>query len=69
MTKYREIEMDDLNELQEAILSSVINNGKMIMKEEILTKIERKITEAYAENNRDLVNFLEELIRDLELDM
>lgn len=66
--KYVEIPMSQFKYEERKIVEAVINEGRMRVKEEILEKIERKITEAYAEDNRDLVNFLEELIRDLELD-
>ena len=65
---YVEISLDELEETDRAIVRSVMDRGRVEMKEEILAKIERKITEAYAEDNRDLVEFLEDLIRDLELD-
>ena len=67
MTKYTTIELTDLDKGQKAIVEAVINEGRMREKEEILAKIERKITENY--DNRELVNFLEELIRDLDLDL
>lgn len=69
MTKYVSLELKGLEKDQEQILNAVINEGKMRRNEEVLEKIERKITEAYANNNRELIEFLEELIRDLELDM
>lgn len=65
---YVEIPMNSFENIERAIVDSVINEGKLRVKEELLAKIERKITEAYAEDNRDLVEFLEGLIRDLELD-
>lgn len=67
--KYVEIPMDEFKEDERKIVQAVISEGRMRMKEEILAKIERKITEAYAANNRELVDFLEELIRDLDLDL
>ncbi len=69
MTKYVSLELKGLEKDQEMIINAVINEGKMRRNDEVLEKIERKITEAYAQDNRDLVQFLEELIRDLELDM
>ncbi len=66
--KYVEIPMNTFKDRDRVIVDAVINEGKLRMKEELLAKIERKITEAHAENNRDLVEFLEGLIRDLELD-
>jgi hypothetical protein len=69
MTDYTTIKLDDLDEFQQDIVNAVINEGRMRQKEEVLAKIERKITEAYANNDRELVVFLEELIRDLDLDM
>lgn len=67
MSKYHKIELDDLTEIQESILSAVINEGRMRMQEEILSKLERKIVENY--QNKEMVAFLEELIRELELDL
>jgi hypothetical protein len=69
MTKYVNLELKGLEKDQEMIINAVINEGKMRRNDEVLEKIERKITEAYAKDDRDLVQFLEELIRDLELDM
>lgn len=67
--EFTTIALDSLTEFQQEIVDAVINEGRMRQKEEILEKIERKITEAYAQNNRELVDFLEELIRDLDLDL
>ena len=69
MTQYVNLELKGLEKDQEMIVNAVINEGRMRQKEEVLAKIERKITEAYSNNNRELANFLEELIRDLDLDM
>ena len=69
MTKYTTIELTDLDNGQKAIVEAVINEGRMREKEEILEKIERKITEMYANNNFEMVEFLEQLIRDLDLDL
>lgn len=69
MTKYTTIELTDLDKGQKAIVDAVINEGRMREKEEILEKIERKITEMYSQDNREMVEFLEQLIRDLDLDM
>ncbi len=65
---YVEVSLDEMAETDLAIVRAVMDRGRVEMKEELLAKIERKITEAYAEDNRDLVEFLEGLIRDLELD-
>ena len=69
MEKYTTIELTDLDKGQKAIVDAVINEGRMREKEEILEKIERKITEMYAQDNRDMIEFLEQLIRDLDLDL
>jgi hypothetical protein len=69
MNGYVSVDLTDLKQEQKAIINAVINEGRMRRNDEVLEKIERKITEAYAQDNRDLVEFLEELIRDLELDM
>lgn len=67
--EFTTIALDSLTEFQQEIVDAVINEGRMREKEEVLAKIERKITEAYAANNLELVEFLEELIRDLDLDL
>ena len=64
---YVEIPMNTFKKEEREIVNAVINEGRMRMKEEILARIERKIIENY--QDKDMVNFLEELIRDLELDM
>ena len=69
MTDYVEIDLKDLNKTQKEIVNAVINEGRMRRNEEVLEKIERKITEAYAEGNRELIDFLEDLIVDLDLDL
>lgn len=69
MTDYISLELKGLEKDQERILNAVINEGRMRRNEEVLEKIERKITEAYAEGNRELIDFLEELIVDLDLDL
>jgi hypothetical protein len=69
MTQYVSLELKGLEKDQEMIVNAVINEGRMRQKEEILAKIERKITEAYSNNDTEMVKFLSELIRDLDLDM
>ena len=69
MTKYTTIELTDLDKGQKAIVDAVINEGRMREKEEILEKIERKITEMYSQDNREMIEFLEQLTRDLDLDL
>ena len=69
MTKYVGLQLDGLTKIQEDLVNAVINEGQMRAKEEILEKIERKITEMYAQNNLEMVEFLEQLIRDLDLDL
>jgi len=69
MTKYTTIELTDLDKGQKAIVEAVINEGRLQVKEQVLEKIERKITEMYSQNNLEMVEFLEQLIRDLDLDL
>lgn len=69
MTKYTTIELTDLDEGAKAIVEAVINEGRLQVKEQVLEKIERKITEMYSQNNLEMVEFLEQLIRDLDLDL
>ena len=69
MTDYVEIDLKDMNKAELEVVNAVINEGRMRRNEEVLEKIERRITEAYAENNRELIDFLEDLIVDLDLDL
>lgn len=69
MTSYVEIDLKDMNKAELGIVNAVINEGRMRRNEEVLEKIERKITEMYAQNNREMIEFLEQLIRDLDLDL
>ena len=64
---YGEISLEETAEEDLAIVRAVMDKGKAEMKEEVLAKIERKITENY--HDKEMVNFLEELIRDLDLDL
>lgn len=43
------------------------DEGKMQENERIISIIERKITEAYAQNDKDTIKLLETLITDLEI--
>lgn len=43
------------------------DEGEMRENERIISILERKITEAYAQDNKDIIEFLETLITDLEI--
>jgi hypothetical protein len=70
MTNYVTIDLEEdgpIDDAKRAIVEAVINEGRLRMKEEILAKIERRIAENY--QDKEMVQFLEELIRELELDL
>jgi hypothetical protein len=66
MTDYTSVELDDLSDMQSAIVNAVIHEGEMRQAEAVVSLLERKITEAYANNNHELIDFLENLIVEIE---
>ena len=67
MKEYTSVVLDNLDETQEQLINSIIHEGEMRENERIIAVIERKITEAYADNNKEIIGFLERLITDLEI--
>jgi len=63
---YKEIPMDSFENRDREIVNAVIHEGEMRQGEKIVALLERKITEAYADNNKELINFLENLIVEIE---
>ena len=66
MGDYTSVVLDNLDETQEKLINSIINEGQMRQGEKIVALLERKITEAYADNNKELIDFLEKLIVEIE---
>ena len=66
MTNYKEIQMNEFENRDREIVEAVIHEGEMRQGEKVVALLERKITEAYADNNKELVNFLENLIVEIE---
>ncbi len=66
MEKYHEISMDEFSEMQAVVVNAVIHEGEMRQTEQIIALLERKVTEAYASNNRELIDFIENLIIEIE---
>jgi hypothetical protein len=66
MTNYVKIDLTDLSREQSAIVNAVIHEGEMRQTDKFIALLERKITEAYADNNRELIDFLENLIIEIE---
>jgi hypothetical protein len=66
MTEYTTVDMSEFNDMQSAIVNAVIHEGEMRQTEGVVSLLERKITEAYANNNRELIDFLENLIVEIE---
>jgi len=66
MTNYKEIPMSEFENRDREIVNAVIHEGEMRQGEKIVSLLERKITEAYANNNKELVGFLEDLIVEIE---
>jgi hypothetical protein len=63
---YKEIPMDSFENRDREIVNAVIHEGEMRQAEKIVALLERKITEAYADNNKELIDFLENLIVEIE---
>jgi len=66
MTNYKEIPMSEFENRDREIVNAVIHEGEMRQGEKVVSLLERKITEAYANNNKELVGFLEDLIVEIE---
>jgi hypothetical protein len=66
MTNYKEIPMSEFENRDREIVNAVIHEGEMRQGEKIVSLLERKITEAYANNNKELIDFLENLIVEIE---
>jgi len=64
--EYTEVSLEDLDDMQTAIVNAVINEGEMRQAEKIVALIERKITEAYALGDKNLIEYLESLITEIE---
>jgi hypothetical protein len=66
MTNYKEIPMSEFENRDREIVNAVIHEGEMRQGEKIVSLLERKITEAHANNNKELIDFLEDLIVEIE---
>jgi hypothetical protein len=66
MTNYKEIPMNEFENRDREIVEAVIHEGEMRQGEKVIALLERKITEAYANNNKELIDFLENLIVEIE---
>jgi hypothetical protein len=64
--EYTEVSLEDLDNMQTAIVNAVIKEGEMRQAEKIVALIERKITEAYALGDKNLIEYLESLIVEIE---
>jgi len=64
--KYTEVSLEDLDDIQTDIVNAVIKEGEMRQAEKIVALIERKITEAYALGDKNLIEYLESLIKEIE---
>lgn len=63
---YVEIPMSEFKNRDREIVEAVIHEGQMRQGAKIISILDRKVTEAYADNNKELVNFLENLIVEIE---
>jgi len=66
MTNYKEIPMSEFKNRDREIVNAVIHEGEMRQGEKVVALLERKITEAYANNNKELVSLFENLIIEIE---
>ena len=66
MTNYVNINMKDMNESETQIVNAVIHEGEMRQSEKIVEMLERKITEAYSNDDRASIDLLESIIVEIE---
>jgi len=66
MTNYVNLDIKDMNETEREIVNAVIHEGEMRQNEKIIELLERKITEAYGNDDRAMIDFLEALIVEIE---
>ena len=66
MENYTNFYLEGLDKTKEAVVNAVIHEGEMRQTEKIVEMIEGKITQAYAEDNRVMIDFLESLILEIE---
>jgi hypothetical protein len=66
MTNYVNLDMSDMNRAEKEIVNAVIHEGEMRQSEKIVELLERKITQAYADDDRAMIDFLEALIVEIE---
>jgi hypothetical protein len=55
-----------MNETEREIVNAVIHEGEMRQNEKVVELLERKITEAYANDDTAMIDFLEALIVEIE---
>ena len=66
MTEYVSLDLKGMNKAEAEIVNAVIHEGEMRQTEKVVELLERKVTEAYAEDDRDKIEFLENLIYEIE---
>jgi hypothetical protein len=66
MTNYVNLDIKDMNETEREIVNAVIHEGEMRQNEKVIELLERKITEAYGNDDRAMIDFLEALIVEIE---
>ena len=66
MTNYVNLDIKDMNETEREIVNAVIHEGEMRQNEKVIELLERKITEAYANDDMHMIDFLEALVVEIE---
>jgi hypothetical protein len=66
MTNYVNLDIKDMNETEREIVNAVIHEGEMRQNEKVVELLERKITEAYGNDDMAMIDFLEALIVEIE---
>jgi hypothetical protein len=66
MTNYVNLDIKDMNDTEREIVNAVIHEGEMRQSEKVIELLERKITEAYGNDDRAMIDFLEALIVEIE---
>lgn len=65
MNGYTNLELNDLTRDQQMIVDAVINEGKLRRNDEIMSYLNRQLTEAYGENNLAKIEIIEDLIKEI----
>ena len=64
--KYTTISLEGLDDMQSRIVDAVIHEGELRENDRIVALLERKLTEAYSNKDQYAINFIQELLNEIE---